>query len=257
MTPGRIIPLTVSLLVLFAVVLSDNARAEEATSGEWAFKAAPYFWATSLEGDVATISGIPPAEVDASFSDVWDNLNFAVMGYAEARHGRFGVGADLMYFDLSADGDGPTPVFSKTELDLTAFVATVTGFYRFAQEETGTADVLAGARLWATDTELTLKPGLGPGLSSDDQEVWVDPIIGLRGFMGVTDNVGLRAYGDVGGFGLASDITYQVFGSVNYTFTESITADVGYRYLKVDYEDGGYLLDVAFYGPIIGVVSEF
>ena len=158
-----------------------------------------------------------------------------------------------MYFDLSADGDGPTPVFSKTELDLTAFVATVTGFYRFVQEETGTADVLAGARLWATDTELSLKPGLGPGLSSDDQEVWVDPIIGLRGFMGVTDKVGLRAYGDVGGFGLASDITYQVFGSVNYTFTESITADVprsltgyiekrrGYDYSKHGQSDNEFL----------------
>ncbi len=210
MTPGRIIPLTVSLLVLFAAVLSDSARAEEATSDEWVFRAAPYFWATSLEGDVATISGIPPADVDASFSDIWDNLDMALMGYAEARHGRFGVGADLIYFDPSADGDGPTPVFSKTELDLTAFVGTFTGFYRFVQEETGTADVLAGARVWATDTKLTLKPGLAPGRSSDDQEVWVDPIIGLRGFMGVTDNVGLRAYGDIGGFGLASDITYQL-----------------------------------------------
>jgi opacity protein-like surface antigen len=184
-------------------------------------------------------------------------MNMAVMGYAEARHGRFGVGADLIYFDLSADGDGPTPVFSKTELDLTASVGTVAGFYRFAQEETGAADVLAGARVWATDTELTLKSGLTPGRSSDDREVRVDPITGLRGFMGVTDKVGLRAYGDVGGFGLASDTTYQVLGSVNYTITESIAADAGYRYLKVDYEDGGYLLDVAFHGRFLGVVFEF
>jgi hypothetical protein len=44
MTPGRFIPLTVSLLVLFAVVLSNKVHAEEATSGEWVFKAAPYFW---------------------------------------------------------------------------------------------------------------------------------------------------------------------------------------------------------------------
>ncbi len=254
---GRTVRLAVILSFLFAASLSTKAHADESTSGDWAFKAAPYFWFTSLEGDVATIRGIPPAYVDASFSDIWDNLNMAAMGYAEARHGRFGVGADLIYFDVSADGDGPTPVFSKTELDLTAFVGTFTGFYRFAQEETGTADVLAGARVWATDTELTLKPGLAPGLSSDDQEVWVDPIIGLRGFMEVTGNVGLRAYGDVGGFGLASDITYQLLGSVNYAFTDTITADAGYRYLKVDYDDGDYLLDVAFHGPFLGVVFEF
>ena len=44
---------------------------------------------------------------------------------------------------------------------------------------------------------------------------------------------------------------------MNYTFTESISADAGYRYLKVDYEDGSYLLDVAFHGPFLGVVFEF
>jgi opacity protein-like surface antigen len=254
---GRRVGLAICLLLLLPVLVLHEVRAQEAASDGWAFRAAPYFWATSLEGDVATIRGIPPADVDASFSDIWDNLNFAAMGYAEARHGRFGVGADLIYFDLSADGDGPTPLFSKAELDLTAFVGTVTGFYRFAQEEAITADAMAGARVWATDTELTLKPGIAAGRSTDDQEVWVDPIIGLRGFIGVTDKVGLRAYGDIGGFGLASDITYQVLGSVNYAFTDSITADAGYRYLKVDYDDGDYLLDVAFHGPFLGVVFEF
>jgi opacity protein-like surface antigen len=237
--------------------LTFAALADDPASDKWTFRAAPYFWFTSLEGDVATISGIPPADVDADFKDIWDELNIAVMGYMEARRDRFGVGADLIYFDLSADGDGPTPAFSKAELDFTAFVGTLTGFYRFVQEDTGTADVMAGARVWVTDTELTAKPGLAPGRSADDKETWVDPIIGLRGFMSVTDNVGLRAYGDVGGFGLASDITYQVLGSVNYAFTDSITADAGYRYLKVDYDDGGYLLDVAFYGPFVGVVLEF
>jgi hypothetical protein len=43
MTPGRFIPLTVLLLILFAAVLSDTARAEDATSDEWTFRAAPYF----------------------------------------------------------------------------------------------------------------------------------------------------------------------------------------------------------------------
>ena len=44
---------------------------------------------------------------------------------------------------------------------------------------------------------------------------------------------------------------------MNYAFTDTITADAGYRYLKVDYDDGDYLLDVAFHGPFLGVVFEF
>ena len=138
-----IIPAVASIIYpgLISAVLADDP-----VSDEWAFRAAPYFWFTSLEGDFATIRGIPPADVDASFSDIRDNLNFGAMGYAEARRGRFGVGADLLYMDVSAEGGGPTPAFSKAELDLRAFIGTVNGFYRFVQEDTWTADALAGAR---------------------------------------------------------------------------------------------------------------
>ncbi len=252
----RCISLFVASMVA-ALGLASTAVAQAPEDDGWDFKAAPYVWFTSLEGDVATISGIPPAEVDASFSDILENLNIAAMGYVEARQGRFGVGADLLYFDISADGDGPTAAFSKAELDLSAFVGTFNGFYRFAQEESYRADLLVGARLWVTDTELTLKPGLAAGRSADDKEVWADPILGVRGFAWLTDDVGLRAYGDVGGFGLASDITYQVLGSLSYAATDSIHIDAGYRYMKVDYEDGDYLLDVAFHGPFIGAVFKF
>ena len=246
--------------ILCAAVLLSSAqplRAEEPEESDWVVRAAPYVWFTSLEGDVATIAGIPPADIDAGFSDIFDKLNFGAMGYAEARRDRFGVGADLLYLDITADGGGPTPAFSKAELDLKAFIGTFLGFYQFVQEEEGTADVLLGARLWATDTELTLAPGAAPGRATDDQEVWADPIVGLRGFLPLPHDFGLRAYGDVGGFGLASDITYQFIGSVNYAFSDWGTADVGYRYLKVDYDDGDYLLDVAFQGPFVGLVITF
>ncbi len=252
--PSAFLALALGLAIIFQ---ASTALAEDPEEEGWVFRAAPYIWFTSLEGDVATIRGIPPADVDASFSDILDNTNVAAMGYMEARHDRFGFGADLLYMDISAEGGGPTPAFSKAELDLKAFIGTFTGFYRFAQEETMTADVLAGTRVYVTDTELSLSPGLAAGRSKGDKETWADPIVGLRGYLGVTDKLGLRGYGDVGGFGLASDITYQLLGSVSYAFTDSISVDAGYRYLKVDYDDGDYLLDVVFQGPFLGVVLEF
>ena len=96
-----------------------------------------------------------------------------------------------------------------------------------------------------------------PNRSADDKETWVDPILGMRVAFAATDKVNVNGYFDVGGFGVGSDITYQFLSTVSYEFTDSISAAVGYRYLKVDYEDDGYVLNAEYQGPIIGLVVRF
>jgi hypothetical protein len=48
------------------------------------------------EGDLGTISGLPPAEVDASFSDVIENTDVALMLAAEAGRDRWELLLDLV-----------------------------------------------------------------------------------------------------------------------------------------------------------------
>ncbi|TDQ10387.1 hypothetical protein DEV91_1531 [Phyllobacterium brassicacearum] len=43
------------------------------TEQGWTFTVAPYFWAAGISGDVG-LFGLPPVEVDASFSDIFDHL---------------------------------------------------------------------------------------------------------------------------------------------------------------------------------------
>ena len=255
--PSKSLLLRAVLPLLLSGLQAARAAAQEVDEAGWAFTAVPYVWFTSVEGDVATIRGIPPAEVDARFGDILDNADFAFMGYFEGRRDRWGFSADLLYMDISADGNGPIPAFSKTEMDFKAFTGTFGPFYRAVQEESFTLDVMAGARLWVTDTELTLKSNTGPGQSNDEKETWADPIIGMRAAFAATDSVSVKGLADVGGFGAASDITYQLMAAVSYAFTPSISADLGYRYLKVDYEDDGFVLNTAFQGPIVGMVIRF
>ncbi len=243
----------VSVLGVVLGLFSKVVMAEETEESQWDFTAAPYIWFTSLQGDVATIPGIPPADVDASFGDLWDNTNLAAMGYFEARNGRWGIGADLVYFDLTADGGGPTNAFSGTEMDLKAFIATFGPFYRAAAEKDYSVDVMAGARTWVTDTRLSLSAGTLPGRSADAKENWVDPVIGARGAFALDEHVSLRGYADVGGFGVSSDITYQLMGLVSYSFNDWITGELGYRFLHVDYSNDAYKLDANFHGPLLGV----
>ena len=39
--------------------------------------------------------------------------------------------------------------------------------------------------------------------------------------------------------------------------SDSVTLDAGYRYLAIDYKNGGFLFDVALSGPIIGASIRF
>ena len=67
--------LLVCLCFLAGALAARSAVAEELVSDKWQFTVSPYLWALSLRGDV-TVKGIE-SEADMSFSDIWDNLNFA------------------------------------------------------------------------------------------------------------------------------------------------------------------------------------
>ena len=59
--------------------------------------------------------------------------------------------------------------------------------------------------------------------------------------------------GDVGGFGVSSDIVWQALGLVGYNFTDSTIGYFGYRHAAVDYQNGGFIYDAATSGPIFGL----
>ena len=67
----------------------------------WELSVTPYLWATALKGDVGL--GRTEADVDASFNDILDNLNGALMLEAELRKGRFGLISDTVYANLEDD----------------------------------------------------------------------------------------------------------------------------------------------------------
>jgi hypothetical protein len=61
----------------------------------------------------------------------------------------------------------------------------------------------------------------------------------------------------VGGFGVSSDIDWDLFGGVGYQFNDTFSFVAGYRAVGVDYQDGDFLFDVIQQGPILGGVFRF
>ena len=90
-----------------------------------------------------------------------------------------------------------------------------------------------------------------------DNKQWVDPFVGIRGQLNVTSRLFLAARADIGGFGVSSDLVWQVTGSVGYKLTKNVFTEVGYRYLDDDYTDGGFTYDMATSGAYIGLGVVF
>lgn len=99
--------------------------------------------------------------------------------------------------------------------------------------------------------------------SSGDLE-WVDPFIGGRVRHQFGDNKEVTLQGDVGGFGVGSDFSWQVVATYGFDvncFGTPLHTVIGYRALAVDYsEDGPYgenVLDIVQHGPLMGVTLRW
>lgn len=223
----------------------------------WSFGVAPYLWAAALEGDVAQL-GAPPVHVDASFSTIFENLDFAAMVVGEARYGDFGLFLDLMYVKISGSESTPLGVLAdKVTLDTESLAFTAAPQYRVIETPQASVDILAGLRVWSVETSVEIDGGLLDGTTAKDEETWVDPLIGAKTHVNITPEFFFSAWGMVGGFDVSSDFMWDAWGGFGYQFNDSVAAVLGYRGTGVDYSDGAFLYDVVQHGPVAGAVFRF
>ena len=103
------------------------------------------------------------------------------------------------------------------------------------------------------------------GATSEDNEQWIDPIVGVRTIWQLTPRWSFGAYGDVGGFGVGSDFSWLANGLVGYRFDLLSEKDskflFGYRALYQDYSDGSgaskFEWDGILHGPLFALAMEF
>lgn len=251
---------TLSALILLAAFVSgpQTASAQGAAAQQgWQFAVAPYIWAAGIEGKLATLPPAPAIDVDVGFSDILKNLDIAFMGLSEFRYGRFSVLLDLTYTRLEAKEDTPGPLFSDAKLVSTAAFATLTAGYRIISEPQGFVEPFVGGRLWYVDTQVKLGSGLLAGRKRSDDEIWFDPIIGIRGRANLGGGIFVSGYFDFGGYGVGSELTWQVYGGLGYELSNSWSVFAGYRYLSVEYDRDGFLYDIDQHGPMTGVTYRF
>lgn len=227
----------------------------ETEVGGWTFAIAPYFWMAGMSGDVGQF-GLEPIHVDADFSDLLDHLDFAAMAIGEARNDRFSIFADVMYTKLGGDGQPSGPIVDDIEVTSKTFAGLLGAGYSVLQDGNSHLDIVAGARLWSADTEISIS-GLGGLIDGtfSDGDTWVDGLVGVRGRYDFNENWYFTGWGMVGAGG--ADLDWDVAGGLGYQFNDTWSGVAGYRALGVDYSSDGFVFDVVQQGPILGVVARF
>ncbi len=239
----------------------NTGAADLSAGNKWKFTGDIYLFAAGIGGESS--SG---GDIDVPFSDILKDLEMAFMGGLQARKGKWSLGADVIYMELSQSNDGQLglpvgheglTVSTSSNLDLKAWIVTPTVGYNLIDTEKGTLDVIVGARYLSLNIDLDLT-AVGPITTrkfqlSDSPHNW-DGIVGVRGQLNLTPTWYLPYYADVGEGD--SKATYQAFAGVGYRF-KRVDAVVGYRYLAYEFEPNPAVRKLNFSGPIAGVKFAF
>ena len=234
-----------------------SAQVADWTQG-WSGQATLYGWFPTITGAQEGRDGSPIVDLDAE--GVLEALDMAFMGAAELRNGRFGLLLDVVYADLSEDGNGrfpERPNAIRTEVGTKLTMFTLASAYRAYEADQTFVDVYAGARWYDVDLSFDARNPRFQ-LSRDASVDWVDPIVGVRGAVALSERWTLSGFTDVGGFDGSSDLSWEVYGGANYAFAERWAGTIGYRYMSILYEASERAtLDIEVQGPVLGITYKF
>lgn len=240
------------VVAVLAVGAAPPVLAQEA-SGDWKQTVFIYGMGAAIEGD-AQIGNLA-LPVDLSMSDLFDALEFGAMAAYRVENEIWSFTADVTFMGLGWQESGPQAQV-RGDLDIDQLTLMTTVGRRITPNLEGLVS-LAYFDLSA-DLEIQLPNQVARASRGAD---WVDPLIGLHYSVPFADKWLFDLRGDIGGFGIGSDLTWQLMTVVRRQNTDTFGWYFGYRAIGYDYETGQgqnyQRYDLIQHGPGIGIAFSF
>ena len=223
---------------------SSMPPAEDLNSPGWNFNLRPYFFLSGISGSIT----IPPTfPMNSNFGDILKHVKLGAFINFTAQKGQWGASGDFQYINLYGEGSGLLDV----SLDLKNVIGEVDTFYQ--PDSAPTLRFLAGVRSYSVNQIVTIEGNELPAAST----VVVDPILGAYGAWKLSDRWDFELRGDIGGFGVSSEFTYQMMALFHWDITESLAIPFGYRVLGYQIKQDEILMDTRMAGMILGLDIRF
>ncbi|MGO8926708.1 MAG: hypothetical protein ACLQU3_07460 [Limisphaerales bacterium] len=228
--------------------LTDDTKQISAQTSPWTFDVSLYGVAAGMSGDI-TARGIP-ADLNVSFGQVLDNLKFGAMGTARVGYDRWSLSTDVIYMDLGVSK-------GTVSADMQQWLVQPMLGYRLCPY----FEVTAGTRYNNLSATIQGTGPLGNFRSTSGTVEWWDPVIGGRVSVPLFKTLSFDVMGDVGGFNVGSELTWQALPMLNWRFSKWGSIQAGYRWLFSDYSQGSgtsqFRYDILTQGPQIGFTLSF
>lgn len=238
-----------------ASLLGSCSAAAAAAEEAWQQTVFVYGMGAAIDGDV-TIGDIT-VPVDVSISELFDALEMGAMLAYRADNGTWSVTVDTTFMALGGTGRGPAG-FVKGDVDIDQFTLMGT----LGRRVTPHLEALLSLSYFDLSTDLKITGPRETRTASVDAS-WVDPMLGLHYTVPFADAWRFNLRGDVGGFGVGSDFSYQLLTNFRWQANETFGVVAGYRVIGFDYEDGNrngnkyQRFDLVEQGPLLGVTISF
>lgn len=229
-----------------ALLVPGSVRAQQtAAEPSWEFSLKPYLFLSGLSGSVTGNELTFP--INSSFSDLVDNLRIGGFISLAGVKGQWGFLADFEYISLQGGNSGRVPVDLRLDTTIGELDAT------FGPARDSSLKFVGGVRLFDVGQSLLIADE--PTLEAS--ATVVDPILGAIGAWEVGDHWLFQMRGDLGGFGIGSEFTYQLMLEFQWRISDSVGLPFGYRVLGYRIQQDQVELDIKLSGLFLGLDFRF
>ncbi|MBK8551610.1 MAG: hypothetical protein IPL53_11340 [Ignavibacteria bacterium] len=221
------------------------------------FSIQPYAWFASIGGTVGEFDG---EKYGFNKGFTFKNLHMYAAFIGKIKYERVSFVFDISYVNYKSFGTTTQNPNLPQELSANTtakqWVSDLFLAYLFPSKGKTMVDIYGGGRLWNLDLEATvLKPdgtqNTAPGYSNS----WLDPVIGVNAEFVLSKDMKWAAWtkGDIGGFGVNSQMTWQMNVGFVYMLSPNWPLALGFKYLGVNYYKNNLNWTVNEYGPTLGI----
>lgn len=233
------------LVVTICLVFFSVSAYAQKTVPETRHELTPYVWGTNIDGRIG-VQNIA-TDVNAEFKDIVKVVDQSYMINYKAISGLWTLNVDYSYTKFKDSFDLPSTTINAESVNIIGDVGV-----QYRLHEDSSTELLIGGRYFYVENLLELS---GVTAVTHDKE-WMDPFVGIKHKWEVNDKFFIVTKADIGGFGVASDLIWNVTVSANYMLNENVTCVLGYRYMDVDYHEDGFIYDISSQGIGAGVTFK-